>query len=50
MERDAEMSDQAIFKDTSEIIKKALEDINERNATGKDLAATGFEIALSQLI
>ncbi|MFN2430676.1 MAG: Glu/Leu/Phe/Val dehydrogenase dimerization domain-containing protein [Cryomorphaceae bacterium] len=50
MERDAEMSDQAIFKDTSDTIKKALEDINERNATGKDLAATGFEIALSQLI
>lgn len=50
MERDAEMSDQAIFKDTSEIIKKALEDIDERNATGKNMAATGFEIALSQLI
>ncbi len=50
MERDVEMSDEAIFNDTSNIILKALEAIHEKNPTGKNLAATGFEIALSQLI
>ncbi len=50
MERDVEMSDEAIFNDTSNIILKALEAIHEKNPTGKNLAETGFEIALSQLI
>ncbi len=50
MEKDVEMSDEAIFSDTSNIIKKALEAIFERNNTGKNMAATGFEIALSQLV
>lgn len=50
MEKDVEMSDEAIFSDTSNIIKKALVDIFERNNSGKNMAATGFEIALSQLV
>lgn len=45
-----EMSDEAIFNDTSEIIKSALEEIHKRNSTKLNLAKTGFEIALSQLI
>ena len=50
METDVEMSDEAIFNDTSEVIKKAIEEIFERNPTKLNLAETGFEIALSQLI
>ncbi len=50
METDVEMSDEAIFSDTSEVIKKAIEEIFERNPTKVNLAETGFEIALSQLI
>lgn len=50
METDVEMSDEAIFQDTSEVIKKAIEEIFERNPTKVNLAETGFEIALSQLI
>ncbi len=50
MEKDVEMSDEAIFMDTSNIIKSALEEIFKRNKTRVNLAETGFEIALSQLI
>lgn len=50
MEKDVEMSDQAIFSDTSETIRKALTDIFDRNSTKVNMAGTGFEIALSQLI
>ncbi len=47
---DVEMSDQAIFDDTSDTIKKALTDIFEKNSTKLNMAGTGFEIALSQLV
>jgi len=50
MEKDVEMSDEAIFNDTSEVIYKAIQEIYERSSSKKDMAATGFEIALSQLI
>lgn len=50
MEKDVEMSDQAIFADTSATIENALAEVFERNTTGVDIAATGFEIALSQLV
>jgi glutamate dehydrogenase/leucine dehydrogenase len=50
MEKGVEMSDVAIFSDTSDIIKKALVDIHNKNNSGKNMAATGFEIALTQLI
>lgn len=50
MEKGVEMSDEAIFSDTSNIIKSALEEIFKRNSSKKNLAETGFEIALSQLI
>lgn len=50
MEKGVEMSDEAIFSDTSHIIKSALEEIFKRNPSKKNMAETGFEIALSQLI
>ena len=50
MEKDVEMSDEAIFSDTSNIIKSALEEIFKRNPSKKNMAETAFEIALSQLV
>lgn len=50
MEKGVELSDEAIFEDTSTVIRSAIEEIFNRNPTGVNLAATGFEIALSQLI
>lgn len=50
MGKNVEMSDQAIFDDTSETIKRAIAEVMKRNSTGKNLAATGFEVALSQLV
>lgn len=50
MEKGVELSDEAIFEDTSTVIRSAIEEIFNRNPTGVNLAATSFEIALSQLI
>lgn len=50
MEKDVEMSDEAIFNDTSEVIHQAIKEIFEQRSSKTDMAATGFEIALSQLI
>ncbi len=50
MEKGVEMSDEAIFSDTSTIIKDAIQDIFNRNSTRVNMAETGFEIALTQLI
>jgi len=50
MEKDVEMSDEAIFGDTSEVIKKAIHDVIEKNHTKQNMAGTAFEIALTQLI
>ena len=50
MERDAKLTDKAIFADTSNTIKHALEEIFKRNNTNINLAETGFEIALEQLV
>lgn len=44
------MSDEGIFKDCSQTIEKALKAIYERNKSTKNIAKTGFEIALEQLI
>ncbi|MBW7936330.1 MAG: amino acid dehydrogenase, partial [Flavobacteriales bacterium] len=44
------MSDEDIFNDTSNTIKNALIEIYKRNKNKTGLAATGFEIALSQLV
>ena len=44
------MQDEAIFKDTSETIRKALMDTFEKNSSKKEICKTAFEIALKQLI
>ena len=50
MERKVEMTDKAIFDDTSKIIKKALQKTFTRNASKTSISETAFEIALKELI
>ncbi|SNQ44456.1 Glu/Leu/Phe/Val dehydrogenase dimerization domain-containing protein [Cellulophaga lytica] len=50
MERRVEMNDELVFKDTSETIKKAMQNVYKNNASKKQLSKTAFEIALKQLI
>lgn len=50
MERKVQMTDEAIFNDTSNTIKKAIQKVYEKNQTKKGISATAFEIALSELI
>ena len=50
MERKVQMTDEAIFNDTSQTIKKSILRILEQNKTKKNLSKTAFEIALKQLI
>lgn len=50
MERKVQMTDDAIFEDTSDIIKKALQNLNSINNTKTKISASAFEIALKQLI
>lgn len=47
---DVDLSDEAIFVDTSDIIKKALEKSHAKNSDKTKIAKTAFEIALNQLI
>ena len=44
------MQDEAIFRDTSETIKKALMSTFNKNNSKKEICKTAFEIALKQLI
>jgi len=44
------MKDEAIFSDTSNTIKSALENTYKRNSSKKQICKTAFEIALKQLI
>ena len=50
MTNDIEMSDRAIFADTSDTIRKALEKSNAINDRKIGIARTAFEIALKQLV
>ncbi|WP_046758451.1 Glu/Leu/Phe/Val dehydrogenase dimerization domain-containing protein [Kordia jejudonensis] len=50
MERRVAMTDEAIFEDTSKIIKKALQNTFKRNASKVDVSKTAFEIALKELV
>lgn len=50
MERKVQMTDEAIFNDTSNIIKKAIEKVHGKNPKKTGVSATAFEIALNQLI
>jgi len=44
------ISDEGIFNDTSETIKKALRETHEGNSSKKGIAKAAFEIALKQLV
>ena len=50
MERRVAMDDNLVFEDTSETIKKAMQDVFKRSASKKNISKTAFEIALKQLI
>ncbi|MCB4807668.1 amino acid dehydrogenase [Tamlana sp. 62-3] len=50
MERKVQMTDEAIFSDTSKIINSALQNIHNKNKLKSKISATAFEIALNQLI
>ena len=44
------MEDEAIFKDTSDIIKEALKNTHNNNNSKTNISKTAFEIALNQLV
>jgi glutamate dehydrogenase/leucine dehydrogenase len=46
----AELTDEAIFGDVTQIMEQALGNIHQKNQTKTNLSATGFEIALDQLL
>lgn len=50
MDSDVELSDDAIFTDTSEIIHRALAISHSKNDSKTKIAQTAFEIALNQLL
>ncbi|WP_053972271.1 Glu/Leu/Phe/Val dehydrogenase dimerization domain-containing protein [Mangrovimonas sp. ST2L15] len=50
MERRVQMTDESIFSDTSDTIRRALEKVYEKNQNKTGISETAFEIALSQLI
>ncbi len=50
MERKVLMTDEAIFEDTSNTIKKSIEKIYQKNNSKLNISSTAFEIALKQLI
>jgi glutamate dehydrogenase/leucine dehydrogenase len=50
MEKKVSMTDEAIFNDTSEIIKKAIQNVYAQNNSKTGISKTAFEIALKQLV
>jgi glutamate dehydrogenase/leucine dehydrogenase len=50
MQPDAEMTDEAIFSDVSNIIRQALEEVKRFSATSTNISTAGLEIALSKLM
>lgn len=50
MERKVLMTDEAIFNDTSNIIKEAIENVYNKKHSKTGISETAFEIALDQLI
>ncbi len=50
MQRNVEMSDDAIFSDASEVIKSALKAVHNVSEKRTNLSSTAFEIALKQLV
>lgn len=50
MERKVQMTDEAIFNDTSMTIKNAIQNTFDNNSTKTNISKTAFEIALNQLV
>lgn len=50
MERKVTMTDEAIFEDTSQVIRSAIKEIYETRTRKTEISETAFEIALKQLI
>ena len=50
MERRVQMTDEAIFNDTSITIRNAIQNTYDNNSSRKNISKTAFEIALKQLI
>ncbi len=50
MEKKVQMTDEAIFNDTSRTIQKALQNTHALNSNKFNISATAFEIALKQLV
>jgi len=50
MESKVSMTDEAVFKDASDTIKTALENVHAKNSNKTGISFTAFEIALSQLV
>ena len=50
MQRNVEMSDDAIFSDASKVIENALKAIHNASSKSTNLSSTAFEIALKQLV
>lgn len=50
MERKVQMTDEAIFNDTSMTIKNAVQNTFDNNSTKVNISKTAFEIALNQLL
>jgi hypothetical protein len=50
MERKVQMTDEAIFNDTSITIKNAIKNVFDNSNDKTNLSATAFEISLKQLL
>ena len=50
MEKRVQMTDEAIFEDTSNRIKEAIQKVYNKNHSKRGISETAFEIALSELI
>jgi len=50
MEKKVQMTDEAIFADTSETIRKAISEAHSISQSKTNISATAFEIALKQLV
>ena len=50
MERRVLMTDEAIFSDTSDKIREAIQDVYNKSNAKTGISETAFEIALEQLI
>ncbi|KAF2519636.1 Glu/Leu/Phe/Val dehydrogenase [Flavobacterium salilacus subsp. salilacus] len=50
MEKKVSMTDEAVFKDTSETIQRAMQNVYAQNSSKTNISHTAFEIALKQLV